>query len=167
MLDILSSLLNKWSVSYDDVIILKCGWDLVKTLNCFLYFMILQIFWKFVNFLAGQSFNISKLSGFLISFKSWYNWAFLYFINLWSCVQLEFFKLVKCQNLLIFYSTFLPGKVTETRKWKFVDKKLKQLILTWVGLLNLHNLPKMWFLFLVQKMWRFKIMQMVAVGRWR
>ena len=25
MLDILSSLLNKWSVSYDDVIILKCG----------------------------------------------------------------------------------------------------------------------------------------------
>ena len=41
--------------------------DLVKTLNCFLYFMILQIFWNFVNFLAGQYFNISKFSGFLIS----------------------------------------------------------------------------------------------------
>ena len=43
--------------------------DLVKTLNCFLYFMILQIFWNFVNFLAGQYFNISKFSGFLISLK--------------------------------------------------------------------------------------------------
>ena len=43
--------------------------DLVKTLNCFLYFMILQIFWNFVIFLAGQYFNISKFSGFLISLK--------------------------------------------------------------------------------------------------
>ena len=88
-LDILS-LLNKLSVFQDVVIILKCGPDILKFSQYLERLYLVNIF---------NSVHI----------WNFYNWPIFQMISLLE-IQLILWKLVNCENLSIFYFTFLSGK---------------------------------------------------------